>query len=137
MPILCQTSKEQMLCPLNVASFFPFLRGGWGGLPGPPLPTLVTFSPPRVGCPHFGQVEPSLAFPTQVRQCSFPAPSLCEPVGFPILLLFLVNNNFSSYLDPQLLSFSLPFSYSGTRGVAMGFREPGISPPSVQGWVAW
>lgn len=60
--------------PLNVAaSFFLFLRGGWGGLPGSPLPTLVTF-PPRVGCPRFRQVEASLAFSTQVRQCLFLPP---------------------------------------------------------------
>lgn len=87
-----------------------------------------------MGCPHFGQVESSLAFPTQVRQCPFPALSLCEHVGFPTPPLLLVNN-FSSYPDPQLLSFSLTF-FSVTRGVAMGLREPGIS-FLVQGWVAW
>lgn len=80
-------------------------------------------------------MEPSLAFPTQVRQCAFPAPSLCERVGFPTPPLFLVNN-FSSYADPHLLSFSLTF-FSVTRGVAMGLREPGISFLLVQGWVAW
>lgn len=70
----CSVPEEQMLCPpSDVANFFLFLRGGWGELPRPPLPTLVTFSP-RVECPHFGQVEASLAFPTQVRQCPFLSP---------------------------------------------------------------
>lgn len=57
-----------------------------------------------------------------------PAPSLCEPVSFPAPLpFFLVNNSsFSSYPDPQLLSFSLS-PFSGTRGISL----------LVQGWGAW
>lgn len=69
---------------LNVASFFLFLRGGWGGFPGSPFPTLVTFSP-RVGCPHFRQVEASLAFSTQVRQCPF-LPPPCVSLWVSLLL---------------------------------------------------
>lgn len=48
-----------------------------------------------------------------------PAPSLREPVGFPAPLPFLVNNNTSSYPDPQLLSFSLTFPFSGTGGISL------------------
>lgn len=56
LPILCQT--EQMLCPpLNVASFFLFLRGGWGG-----IPTLVTFYP-QGGVPTFWANVAFFSFP--------------------------------------------------------------------------
>lgn len=68
----------------NVASFFLFLRGGWGGFPGSPFPTRVTFSP-RVGCPHFRQVEASLAFSTQVGQCPF-LPPPCVSLWVSLLL---------------------------------------------------
>lgn len=72
-----------------------------------------------------------------------PAPSLCEPVSFPAPLpFFLVNNSsFSSYPDPQLLSFSLS-PFSGTRGISLlvqgwGALISGYGSPTDQNSHAW
>lgn len=112
-PVLaCAVPDEQMLYPpLSVASLFLFPRAGWRG-----LPTLVTFYP-QGGVPTFRASAAFFAFPTQVRQCPLPAPSL--PSSSPSL----VNNNSSLLTDLHLL---------GTRDVAVDLRETGIFLPPIK-----
>lgn len=107
---------------LNVASFFLFLRGGWGGFPGTPLPILLTFIP-QGGVPTF-----------RVRQCPFLPPpfvSLWVALSLPSKqqLLFLPTAPASELLpDLPLLwdqrcgqepegALHLPPSWAGLRGL--------------------
>ncbi|XP_029068041.1 retinoic acid receptor alpha isoform X4 [Monodon monoceros] len=101
---------------LNVASFFLFLRGGWGGFPGTPLPILLTFAP-QGGVPTF-----------RVRQCPFLPPpfvSLWVALSLPSKqqLLFLPTAPDSELLPDLPLLWDQRSGGGWTLGVP--FKDPG------------
>ncbi|TEA40144.1 hypothetical protein DBR06_SOUSAS8210074 [Sousa chinensis] len=102
---------------LNVASFFLFLRGGWGGFPGTPLPILLTFIP-QGGVPTF-----------RVRQCPFLPPpfvSLWVALSLPSKqqLLFLPTAPASELL-PDLPSLLWDQRSGGGWTLGVPFKDPG------------